>query len=267
MSTDSSGRGSTTGFLRHIDDTMDVIKVQNVTYAIGNIEIMSDISFQARKGEFVSIIGPSGCGKSTLLRIIVGILPPTKGRILYMNKEITGPRKEISFVFQDFGLLPWLTNMENVKLGLSYFEISDDEKEKTAKELLTKFGLDGFEYSYPNVLSGGMRQRVGLARAIASEPYVLLMDEPFSSLDELTANTLRSDILNMLQSDDIAVNSVIMVTHNVEESIELSNKIVILSNKPTHVKEVLEVDLPYPRNRRNKKFGDMVDHIYKVLTG
>lgn len=246
---------------------MDVIKVQNITYDIDKIEIMDGISFYAKKNDFVSIIGPSGCGKSTLLRIIVGLLKPTNGRIFYMNKEVTEPRKEISFVFQDFGLLPWLTNIENVKLGLSYFEISDAEKEKTAKELLTKFGLDGFEYSYPNVLSGGMRQRVGIARAIASEPYVLLMDEPFSSLDELTANTLRSDILNMLKSTDIPVNCVIMVTHNVEEAVELSSKIVVLSNKPARVKEVVEVDMEYPRNRRSKKFADMVDHLYKVLTG
>src|SRR5271156_486172 len=141
---------------------MDVLKVQNVSYSIDKIEIMSDISFIGKKNEFVSIIGPSGCGKSTLLRIIVGLIKPSKGRVLYMNRQITEPRKEISFVFQDFGLLPWLTNIENVKLGLSYFDISDIEKEKTAKELLAKFGLDGFENSYPNVLSGGMRQRVGI---------------------------------------------------------------------------------------------------------
>ncbi|MFI5412677.1 MAG: ABC transporter ATP-binding protein, partial [Candidatus Micrarchaeales archaeon] len=171
---------------------MDVIKVQNVTYAIDKIEIMSKISFVAKKNEFISVIGPSGCGKSTLLRIIVGLIKPTEGKVLYMNREVTSPRKEISFVFQDFGLLPWLTNIENVKLGLSYFDISDDEKTNTAKDLLGRFGLEGFEYSYPNVLSGGMRQRVGLARAIASEPFVLLMDEPFSSLDELTASTLRA---------------------------------------------------------------------------
>jgi NitT/TauT family transport system ATP-binding protein len=246
---------------------MDVIRVQNVKYSTESIDIIGDVSFSTKKNEFVSIIGPSGCGKSTLLRIIVGILAPTNGKVFYMNKEVTEPRKEISFVFQDFGLLPWLTNIENVKMGLSYFSISDEDKEKTAKELLTRFGLDGFEYSYPNVLSGGMRQRVGIARAIASEPFVLLMDEPFSSLDELTANTLRSDILNMLKNTEIPVNSVIMVTHNVEEAIELSNKIVILSNKPSHVKEVLEVNLPYPRDRRSKKFADLVDHIYKVLTG
>jgi NitT/TauT family transport system ATP-binding protein len=246
---------------------MDVIKVQKVSYSIGGAEIMNGISFAAKKNEFVSIIGPSGCGKSTLLRIMIGIIKPDSGKVLYMNREITGPRKEVSFVFQDFGLLPWLTNLENVKLGLSYFDISDEEKEKTAKELLARFGLDGFEYSYPNVLSGGMRQRVGIARAIASEPYVLLMDEPFSSLDELTANTLRSDILSMLKNTEIPVNSVIMVTHNVEEAVELSNKIVVLSGKPSHVKEIVEVGMDYPRSRRSRKFSDTVDHIYKVLTG
>jgi len=246
---------------------MDVIKVQKVSYSIGGAEIMNGISFAAKKNEFVSIIGPSGCGKSTLLRIMIGIIKPDSGKVLYMNREITGPRKEVSFVFQDFGLLPWLTNLENVKLGLSYFDISDEEKEKTAKEILARFGLDGFEYSYPNVLSGGMRQRVGIARAIASEPYVLLMDEPFSSLDELTANTLRSDILSMLKNTEIPVNSVIMVTHNVEEAVELSNKIVVLSGKPSHVKEIVDVEIDYPRNRRSVKFSDTVDHIYKVLTG
>lgn len=245
---------------------MDVIKVQNIKYSTDSIEIIGDISFATKRNEFISVIGPSGCGKSTLLRMIVGLLKPTSGKVYYMNKEVYEPRKEISFVFQDFGLLPWLTNLENVKLGLSYFSISDEEKEKNAKELLSRFGLDGFEYSYPNVLSGGMRQRVGIARAIASEPFVLLMDEPFSSLDELTANTLRSDILNMLKSTEIPVNSVIMVTHNVEEAVELSNKIVILSNKPSKVKEIFEVNLPYPRDKRSKKFADMVDHIYKVLT-
>ncbi|MGD0729520.1 MAG: ABC transporter ATP-binding protein [Candidatus Micrarchaeaceae archaeon] len=246
---------------------MDVIKVQNISYAIDDIDIMSEISFSAKKNEFISIIGPSGCGKSTLLRIIVGILAPKSGKVFYMNREVTSPRKEISFVFQDFGLLPWLTNIENVKMGLSYFDISNEEKEKTAKELLTRFGLDGFEYSYPNVLSGGMKQRVGIARAIASEPFVLLMDEPFSALDELTANTLRSDILNMLKNTEIPVNSVILVTHNVEEAVELSNKVVVLSNKPSRVKEIVEIDMDYPRNKRSKKFSDKVDYIYKVLTG
>lgn len=246
---------------------MDMIKVQKVAYSIDDIGIMGNISFIARKGEFVSIIGPSGCGKSTLLRIMVGLLKPSKGHVLYMNREITSPIREISFVFQDFGLLPWLTNLDNVKLGLSYLDMDDDEKEKTAKDLLTKMGLDGFENSYPNVLSGGMKQRVGIARAIASSPSVLLMDEPFSALDELTANMLRKDILNMLRSTDIPVSCVILVTHNVEEAVELSNRIVILSGKPSYVKEIKEIDMGYPRDRRSKAFSRKVDEVYKVLTG
>ncbi len=246
---------------------VDLIKVQNVSYYASKTEIMDNISFTARKNEFVSIIGPSGCGKSTLLRIMVGLLKPSGGRVMYMNREITEPRKEISFVFQDFGLLPWLTNVENVKLGLSYFDISDEEKEKSAMNLLAKMGLEGFEYSYPNVLSGGMRQRVGIARAIASEPYVLLMDEPFSALDELTANTLRKDILGMLRSTAIPVSCVVLVTHNVEEAVELSNKIVVLSNKPSKVKEIVDVEMPYPRNKRSREFARVVDRIYKALTG
>lgn len=245
----------------------DIMKVQDVMYAIDGIIIMDDISFAAKKGEFISIIGPSGCGKSTLLRILVGLISPTKGKVFYSNKRIVEPRREVSFVFQDFGLLPWLTNIENVKLGLSYLDISDDEKEKKAKDILAKMGLDGFEYSYPNVLSGGMKQRVGIARAIASDPFVLLMDEPFSALDELTANTLRSDILNMLRSTSILINSVIMVTHNVEEAVQLSNKIVILSNKPTYVKDVMKVDLSYPRNRKSRGFSKVVDEVYRTLTG
>jgi NitT/TauT family transport system ATP-binding protein len=177
---------------------MDMLKIQNIRHVIDGVSIIDSISFDARRNEFLSIIGPSGCGKSTLLRIIAGLIKPTRGKIICMNKEVLAPVKDISFVFQDFALLPWLTNIENVKLGLSYFDIKDSEKEETAEELLKRFGLEGFEYAYPNVLSGGMKQRVGLARALAQEPSILLMDEPFSSLDELTANTMREDVLNML---------------------------------------------------------------------
>ena len=228
---------------------------------------MEDISFSAPKNDFISIIGPSGCGKSTLLRIMAGLIKPTHGKITFMGKPITEPRKEISFVFQDFGLLPWLTNIENVKIGLSALDISDDEKTYRARALLNKFKLDGFENSYPNILSGGMKQRVGIARAIAAGPTVLLMDEPFSALDELTANTLRADITYMLRSKDISVSSVIMVTHNVEEAVELSDKIVVLANKPSRVKEVKSVEMRLPRNRHGREFIETVDEIYKSLIG
>lgn len=246
---------------------MKLIGVENVSYAVPGtqLEIMDSIAFSANKGEFVSLIGPSGCGKSTLLRIIAGLIRPTSGKVVYMDKPVDGPNSKISFVFQDFALLPWLTNQENVKMGLSLTSLSDEEKDKRAAEILDRFGLGGFESYYPNVLSGGMKQRVGIARAIASEPQVLLMDEPFSSLDELTANTLRSDIIYMLENKNISVNSVIMVTHNVEEAAELSDKIVVLSNKPSHVKKIIAVKSKRPRDKKSKQVQDLVDQIYGIL--
>jgi len=246
---------------------LDLIRLEGIRYEIDGAVIIDGLSFAARKNEFVSIIGPSGCGKSTLLRIIAGLAPPTNGRVLYEGKRIEKPRKEISFVFQDFALLPWLTNLENVKMGLSNFEVSDAEGDRIAEDLLRKMGLDGFENSYPNVLSGGMKQRVGLARALAMKPSVLLMDEPFSSLDELTANIMRKDILSMLKATDVPVNLVIMVTHNVEEAVELSDRVVVLSNKPTRLRAIKDVGLPRPRKRRGRNFDDIVDGIYADLTG
>ena len=246
---------------------MDIIKVEDISYSIGGIKVIDNISFAGPMGQFVSIIGPSGCGKSTLLRIMAGLIKPDSGRVAYRGRRVVEPIKDISFVFQDFGLLPWLTNLENVKIGLSSLNISEAQKTERAKKLLSAFKLDGFEDAYPNMLSGGMKQRIGVARAIASEPHVLLMDEPFSALDELTAETLRPDVISMLRSKEISVNSVIMVTHNVEEAVELSNRIVILSNKPSHVKDIKSVDMGYPRDRHSKRFMDMVDYVYGVLTG
>ncbi|MGC8669626.1 MAG: ABC transporter ATP-binding protein [Candidatus Micrarchaeia archaeon] len=245
---------------------MPMIELKNVSYSINSTKIIDNISFSAEKDEFVSIIGPSGCGKSTLLRMMAGLIKPDTGSISYNGKEITEPSHEVSFVFQDFGLLPWLTNIENVKIGLSLLNISEDEKNERAENIFKTMGLEGFENAYPNMLSGGMKQRVGIARAIISNPKVLLMDEPFSSLDELTAETLRTDIIDMLKSSDIPVSCVIMVTHNVEEAVELSSKIVILSQRPSSVKEVKNVEISYPRNRHSQDFMDMMDYVYKVLT-
>ncbi len=245
---------------------MGILNINKMRLEIGGAQIIHNISFEVNKNSFVSVIGPSGCGKSTMLRIIAGLLPPTSGTVTYINKKITKPIKDISFVFQDFALLPWLTNMENVELGLSYFDMDEDKRRDSAHKLLIKFGLEGFENAYPNVLSGGMKQRVGIARAIAQEPSVLLMDEPFSSLDELTANTLRNDIRSMLNSKDIPVSLVLMVTHNVEEAVQMSDRIIVLSNKPTIVKEIKDIDMSYPRNRHTKEFIKNVDSLYLSLT-
>ena len=246
---------------------MRILEVKDVGFDYGSeFKIIESISFSADSDEFVSIIGPSGCGKSTLLRIMAGLIPPSKGEVLFDNRRVDRPEKGISFVFQDFALMPWLTNIENVKLGLSMTKMSDDEKTKKAMELLKMLGLEGFEESYPNVLSGGMKQRVGVARAIASNPKALLMDEPFSALDELTANRLRMEMMHLLKGKATQVDSVVMVTHNVEEAAELSDKVVVLSNKPSTVKEILEIKLTRPRNRESREFMKLVDQIYSHLT-
>lgn len=253
---------------RRKSEKMDTISVKDIVFFYDvkkQVKILNGITFDAPQEEFISIIGPSGCGKSTLLRIIAGLIRQDSGTVLYNGREITAPISELSFVFQDFGLLPWLTNVENVKLGLSLYSTGNKEKEEKARRILHHFGLRGSEDSYPSVLSGGMKQRVGIARAVVSNPKVLLMDEPFSSLDEITANDLRSQILTLLRSKAISVNSVIMVTHNVEEAVELSDRVIVLSNKPTHVVAVEEIDLKYPRNRHSKEFFKFVDKIDAML--
>ncbi|MDE1851552.1 MAG: ABC transporter ATP-binding protein [Candidatus Micrarchaeota archaeon] len=246
---------------------MALIRIDHVSYTFeeSDLNIIEDISFSASKGEFVSIVGPSGCGKSTMLRMIAGLIKPTTGGVYYRNREITEPNSKISFVFQDFALMPWLTNLENVKIGLSFSDMEEDEKDRKAAELLDRFGLDGFDDYYPNALSGGMKQRVGIARAVAGDPQVLLMDEPFSALDELTANTLRADIVYMLENKNISVNSVIMVSHNVNEAVELSDKIIVLSKKPSHVKEVIEIGIKRPRDTRSREMQKVIDRVYAAL--
>ena len=246
----------------------DIIALKDVSFYYQNnpnLMIIENASFVAKRGKFVSIIGPSGCGKSTLLRNIAGLVEPSAGSIKYMGREVTKPSKDISFVFQDFALLPWLTNIGNIKLGLADSDMSEHEKNSKAMALIEKFGLNGFENYYPNAISGGMKQRVGIARAVITNPKVLLMDEPFSALDVLTANVLRGDINTMLRDKNISVISVIMVTHNVEEAVELSDKIIVLSEKPSHVKREINVGLKYPRNKHSREFMDVVDKVYSVL--
>ena len=243
-----------------------MIQIKDISYSVDeDFPVIDDLSFDCEKDEFISIIGPSGCGKSTLLRIIAGLMKPDKGKVMYLGKEVRGPSLGIGFVFQDFALLPWLTNLENVKIGCSRMNLSDSEKETKSEIMLDKLGLGGFERSYPNVLSGGMKQRVGIARALVSDPKILLMDEPFSSLDQLTADTLRSDIIEHLKNKNLPVNSVIMVTHNVEEAVWLSDKIVILSKKPSHVSAIRRIDMKRPRNKRSGEFLDIMDFIYATL--
>jgi len=226
-----------------------------------------DVSLTAGKDELLAVTGPSGCGKSTLLRIISGLTKASAGTIKILDSEVTGPRSEITMVFQNFVLLPWRTSLENVLFGLSSRkDLTNAQKNEKAERALEEAGLLGFENVYPGELSGGMKQRVGVARALATDPEVMLMDEPFSSLDDLTAERLRRDIYALLINPSTSVKTVIMVSHNVEEIIELADKVVVLSPRPAHVVGELKVDLPRPRNKKSEEFFDWVDKVYALLS-
>ncbi len=231
------------------------------------LPVLSDVSLRAGKYEFVAVTGPSGCGKSTLLRIVAGLIRPSSGSVRVVDSEVTCPRADISMVFQNFVLLPWRTSLENVAFGLSSRrDLTDAQKEEKAEKALEIAGLNGFENVYPGELSGGMKQRVGVARALATDPKVLLMDEPFSSLDDLTAERLRKETYTLLINPLNSVQSVVLVSHNVEEMIELADKVVVLSARPGRVRGELKVDLPRPRNKKSPEFFDWEDKVYSLLS-
>jgi NitT/TauT family transport system ATP-binding protein len=231
------------------------------------LPVLVDVSMQANRDELTAVTGPSGCGKSTLLRIIAGLIKPTAGTVRVLDSEVTGPRDDISMVFQNFVLLPWRTALENVLFGLSARnDLSEEQKKAKAEAALENSGLAGFESVYPGELSGGMKQRVGVARALATDPRVMLLDEPFSSLDDLTAERLRKEIHSLLINPQTPVQTVILVSHNVEEIIELADKVVVLSARPAHVVGELKVDLPRPRNKKSDEFFQWVDKVYSLLS-
>jgi NitT/TauT family transport system ATP-binding protein len=230
------------------------------------LPVLNDVSFTATNNQFVTLTGPSGCGKSTLLRIIGGLTKPTTGVVKLHDAPITAPRAEIAMIFQNFVLLPWRTALENVLFGLSSRkDLTEDQKKDSSIKSLEDTGLKGFENVYPGELSGGMKQRVGIARALALAPHVLLMDEPFSALDNLTAEHLRREIYSLVINPTSSIQTVIMVSHNVEEIVELSDKIIVLSPRPGHVVGDLTIDLPRPRNKKSEEFYNWVDKIYSLL--
>jgi NitT/TauT family transport system ATP-binding protein len=248
---------------------MALLELKNISksfaHAQGNLRVLEGISFTVDEGQFVAIVGPSGCGKSTMLRIINGLMPATSGQVLYQNKQVDGINLECALVFQSFALMPWLSVKANIELGLEAQGIAPVEREKRAGIYIDKVGLDGFEEAYPRELSGGMKQRVGLARALAVEPRVLLMDEPFSALDALTAITLREELLDVWQSRDMPVHTIILVTHIIEEAVELADRILVLSAHPGRVAADLHVDLPRPRDRRKEDFNALTDKVFSLI--
>jgi NitT/TauT family transport system ATP-binding protein len=231
----------------------------------GEVTVLKDINFSAREGEFISIVGPSGAGKSTLLRLINGLILPNQGEVLYKGQQQHGINLETAMVFQNFALLPWLTVAQNVELGLEARVANQKIRREKAAFYIEKVGLEGYEEAYPRELSGGMKQRVGLARALAVEPEVLLMDEPFSSLDVLTAINLRDELLDIWSDRDIPVNTIVMVTHVIEEAIELADRVIVLSNRPGHIAGDLAIELPRPRDKRDRLFSEQVDRVFSQI--
>jgi NitT/TauT family transport system ATP-binding protein len=234
-------------------------------HAKGNLRVIEDVSFAVEEGEFVAIVGPSGCGKSTLLRIINGVVPLTSGQVLYKGRQVDGINRECALVFQSFALMPWLTVEGNIEMPLEALGIPHAERRKRAGLYIDKVGLDGFEEAYPRELSGGMKQRVGLARALAVEPKLLLMDEPFSALDALTAISLREELLDIWRLPDSPVHTILMVTHIIEEAIELADRIIVLSSGPGRVLADLRIDLPRPRDRRSEGFNAFTDKVFSLI--
>lgn len=231
----------------------------------GELPVLEDLSFQALEGEFITIVGPSGCGKSTLLKLVNGLISPTSGKVNFCGQPLEGINLSTAMVFQDFALLPWLTVYQNVELGLEVRMKDKEQRKQRVEFYVDKVGLGGYEEAYPRELSGGMKQRVGLARALAVEPEVLLMDEPFSSVDVLTGINLRDELIDIWCDPDIPVNTIMMVTHIIEEAVELADRIMVLSASTGNIAGDLPVALPRPRERKSPAFSECVDKVFSLL--
>jgi NitT/TauT family transport system ATP-binding protein len=231
------------------------------------LPVLDGVSFTLAEGEIVALLGKSGSGKSTLLRCVAGLIAPSAGSVSYRGTPLTGANPGVAMVFQTFALLPWLTVQQNVELGLEARGVPRAERAERALAAIDLIGLDGFESAYPKELSGGMRQRVGFARAIVTEPDALLMDEPFSALDVLTAENLRGELVKLWDGHGAPVKSILIVTHNIEEAVLLADRVLVLSSNPGRIMAELSVDLPRPRDRHNARFEGLVDTIYDILTG
>ncbi|TBO58136.1 ABC transporter ATP-binding protein, partial [Streptomyces kasugaensis] len=225
------------------------------------LPVLDGISFALREGEIVALLGKSGAGKSTLLRCIAGLIAPSAGTVTYRDTPLTGANPGVAMVFQSFALLPWLTVQQNVELSLQARNVPEAERRERALKAIDLIGLDGFEGAYPKELSGGMRQRVGFARGLVVEPDALLMDEPFSALDVLTAENLRSELVGLWEGHDAPVKSILIVTHNIEEAVLLADRVLVLSSNPGSLQAELAVELPRPRDRTDPAFEALVDTV------
>lgn len=242
------------------------VEVRNVFKNYGEVEALQDLSLNFPRGKLTSLLGPSGCGKTTLLKIIAGLLPATSGEVIVNGKTVTGPGRDRAFVFQDFALLPWASALRNVAFGLELRGVAKSEREAIAQKYISDVGLGGFEHKFPHQLSGGMRQRVGLARALSVDAQVLLMDEPFSAVDEQTRRKFQEDLLNLVKHEN---KTFLFVTHSIEEAVYVSDQIALLLPRPSRVSEIIrpggfrgkDID----NIRRDSEYLDIVDRIWESL--
>jgi NitT/TauT family transport system ATP-binding protein len=230
------------------------------------IQVISPTDLEILPGEILALLGPSGSGKSTMLRMLTGLSRPSAGQVFWHGKPVDQAEINVAIVFQSFALFPWLTVLENVEAPLQARGIDPDERRERSLRMLDTVGLDGFQAAYPKELSGGMRQRVGFARALVVEPEVLFMDEPFSALDVLTAENLRSELLELWAKKTMPTKAVFIVTHNIEEAVLLADRIIVLGRNPGHIRTDFRVQIPQPRDKKAPAFTQLVDFIYKVLT-
>lgn len=251
------------------DNTLLKLRHIHQIYASGQrrFPAVQDVNLTVFEGEFVALLGPSGCGKSTLLRIITGLQKPSEGRVQYRDQPLQGVNPHATIVFQTFALFPWLTVFENVDLALKARNIPSNIRTPRALDLIDRVGLDGFETAYPRELSGGMRQKVGFARAMAIEPELLCLDEPFSALDVLSAESLRGELVELWTSGSIPTKAILMVSHNIEEAVFMASRIVVMDKEPGRIIAEVTVDLPHPRQRKSEEFQRVVDEVYAMLAG
>jgi NitT/TauT family transport system ATP-binding protein len=248
-----------------------VLEVRNIIKTFdtekSKIPVLDNVNSSVDKDEFVCVVGPSGCGKSTLLRIIAGLEKPDSGQILFHGQPHNSPNPKITMIFQLFGLLPWKTAEENVEVPLEVLGVKKESRKEIAISHLRMVGLEEFQNTYPHDLSGGMKQRVGIARALALQPEVLLMDEPFSSLDELTAKTLRTLVLKIWHDPSLPTNTFVMVSHNVEEAVYMADRVIVMSPRPGRIVGEVKVDLPRPRTQylRDQRYFQRIDEVVSIL--
>lgn len=254
-----------------VNQTENLLDLQQVIKAYDRspkqFVALQDVNLSLKAGEFVCLLGPSGCGKSTLLRIITGLNTATTGTVLYRGQPLKGVNPHATIVFQTFALYPWLTVQENVEIALKARGVPSHERTERALKLIDVVGLDGFESAYPRELSGGMRQKVGFARAMAVEPELLCLDEPFSALDVLSAEALRGELMELWLNKTMPTKAILMVTHNIEEAVLMADRIVVMGKNPGHIVTELEVNLHHPRHRKDIAFQSLVDKVYAAVAG